>query len=26
LKQTQGELRLEGGEGPTTFRITLKTA
>ena len=26
LKQTQGELRLEGGEGPTTFKITLKTA
>ncbi|MFP6835815.1 MAG: HAMP domain-containing sensor histidine kinase [Pseudomonadales bacterium] len=26
LKQTHGELRLDGGDGPTTFRITLRGA
>ena len=26
LKQTQGELELDRGDGPTTFRITLRVA
>jgi C4-dicarboxylate-specific signal transduction histidine kinase len=26
LKQIQGELRLDGGDGPTTFSITLRAA